>query len=141
MGPPPGAVTGSRQFLDAYLTLDPGNAPQLLGHDRSLQSTACVGSGMRVIAASGTARSGDGAARIHPVRGRRQDLHGIGSTERSASVLGHPGNHSLSWQTVTNEHHPAVVASHAESPVPRCAQFDLEQQPEPALGHLPAGGS
>ena len=124
-----------------HLTLDSGDASKLLGDDERLQSTTRIGSRVGVIAAAGAARSGDGTARVHPVRGRRQDLDGIGSTERSASVLGHPGHHPLTGQPMTNEHDSAFVASHAEPTVSRRTELDLEQKAEPTLGHFPAGGS
>ncbi len=138
---PASSVTGSWQFLHQNLTLDSSDPAQLFGDHGGLHGSAGLEARVGVITATGPTWTGDGTHRLDPILRRRQDLHGIGPTERLTAILGDLGQHSLPGQTVPHEHHPAVVTSHTEPAVPRRSELHFDQKPGPTLAHLPTGGS
>lgn len=133
--PPTGSVAGSGKRLDGDVLLDARDPAQLLGDDERLHRPARVERGVRVVAAPGTARSRDGAQGFDPVRGRCEDLDGVGAAERTTAILRHQCNHLFAGQAVPDEEHATLVPGDTEPAVAGIAQLDLESTSRPVLTH------
>ena len=134
-GAPARPVIGTGHLLHVDFEVESRDPLHLLGEHRRLHRPLRRQARVRVVAAARAARTGHRAHRWHPVRRGRQHLGRVGTAEAAAAILGHPRPHHLTGQPVPDEHHPAVVAAHAEAAVPRLAEGDLEALPDPAFRH------
>ncbi len=106
-GPPAQTARVARDGLHLDVALDPGEAAQLLLHQRRLEQALRGQRDVLEVAAPAPARTGVGTRPLHPVRRGAQHLHGVGAQE-VRGLPGHLRKHPLPRQRVPDEDHPAV---------------------------------
>src|SRR5918997_2913704 len=113
-GPGPPAQRATGQLLHRHRDIQSGDPAQLLGHHVPFELALQLWVGVLEIATTTTAGSRGRTRRRHSADRRFKYCHRVGPAEGPAAVLGDHRAHPLPWQRVPHEHHPALVAGHAE---------------------------